>query len=375
MPDNDLDAPLQAKKRRQFSLSIPYAVLAASAAIGLALTAAVWVAVVDDPEGGRSVATTQIESDEPSATGSVTAPTAAPRTPSGGESSVAQLPVMPNTGVQAPAVSGGQDTQGALQVDALIETTSFGPLPVIGPDGLRALDAYSRRPTAGPGDNIPRVAIVVGGLGISQTGTQRAIQTLPPDVSLAFAAHGGSLSRWVGMARRDGHETLLQIPMEPFGYPQTDPGPNTLVINGDDLANAERLNASLGRITGYVGVINHMGGRFSSDSNAMRWLLTEIADRGLMYVDSGRAPRSLAIAVGAAIGAPVVKTNLVIDRVRTPGQVARSLKNLEEMARSEGVAVGFASAFPSSVSAIADWAESARDRGVAVVPVSSALAR
>ena len=37
------------------------------------------------------------------------------------------------------------------------------------------------------------VAIVLGGLGLSQTGTQRAIRELPGEVTLAFAASGNSL--------------------------------------------------------------------------------------------------------------------------------------------------------------------------------------
>lgn len=50
-----------------------------------------------------------------------------------------------------------------------------------------------------------RVAIVIGGLAVSQTGTQAAIEKLPAEVTLAFASQGNSIGRWMQAARRKGH--------------------------------------------------------------------------------------------------------------------------------------------------------------------------
>src|SRR5690606_25577367 len=104
---------------------------------------------------------------------------------------------------------------------ALIEDSEIGPLPTRGEDGRRPFDAYARPWSGARG---ARVAIVIGGLGVSQSGTQRAIEQLPPEVTLAFASGGNSLDRWMQAARREGHEVLMQVPLEPFDYPQVDPG-------------------------------------------------------------------------------------------------------------------------------------------------------
>lgn len=66
----------------------------------------------------------------------------------------------------------------------MLEQSPQGPLPVIAPDGRRPLDIYARLWSGARG---ARVAIVIGGLGLSQTGSQQAIQTLPPEVTLAFS--------------------------------------------------------------------------------------------------------------------------------------------------------------------------------------------
>src|SRR5690606_21886588 len=128
----------------------------------------------------------------------------------------------------------GQDLRVAHLPDrALVEETEFGPLPRRAADGRRPFDVYARPWSGARG---ARVAIVIGGLGVSQTGTQGAIAGLPPEVTLAFASGGNSLDRWMQAARREGHEIVMQVPLEPFDYPSVDPGRNTLTV---DAAPAE----------------------------------------------------------------------------------------------------------------------------------------
>ena len=57
-----------------------------------------------------------------------------------------------------------------------------------------------------------------------------------------------------GRARREGHEVLLQAPMEPFGYPDNDPGPQTLLTSLTPEQNIERLYWLMSRFHGYVGI-------------------------------------------------------------------------------------------------------------------------
>src|SRR5690606_19692656 len=102
----------------------------------------------------------------------------------------------------------GQDPRVAhLPERDLIEESEAGPLPIRAADGRRPFDVYAR---AWSGARGARVAIVIGGLGVSQTGTQQAIAKLPPEVTLAFASGGNSLDRWMQSARQKGHEIVMQ---------------------------------------------------------------------------------------------------------------------------------------------------------------------
>ena len=67
------------------------------------------------------------------------------------------------------------------------------------------------------------------------------------------------------VARQGGHEIVMQVPLEPFDYPNTNPGRNTLTVDAAPDENIKNLHWSLSRITNYTGVMNYMGARFSAD--------------------------------------------------------------------------------------------------------------
>ncbi|UIJ72196.1 divergent polysaccharide deacetylase family protein [Aurantimonas sp. HBX-1] len=251
---------------------------------------------------------------------------------------------------------------------ALIEDSEFGPLPIRGPDGRRPFDVYAGASRGLPGT---RIAIVVGGLGISQTGTMNAIEKLPAGVTFGFSPAGNSLDRWMQEARRAGHELVLQVPLEPVGYPEIDPGPDTLTV-ADAAANRfEALHATLATLTNYVGVMSYMGGRFTGEATAIEPLVAELGRRGLMFLDDASSPRSLAKDTAALQGVPFAAADLTIDRTQDPADIRRQLDMLEQIARAEGTAVGVASAFDVSIATIAAWIGEVQGRGVEIVPVSA----
>jgi len=216
---------------------------------------------------------------------------------------------------------------------------------------------------------------VVGGLGIGAAGTADALRKLPVAVTLAFAPYGGDLERQVARARADGHELLLQVPMEPFEYPDNDPGPQTLLSSLDAGQNTDRLHWLMSRFQGYVGISNFMGARFTASEQALAPVLRETAKRGLIYLDDGSSLRSLASQIAGANNLAFAKADIVIDAVPNPADVDRALTRLETMARERGIAIGVASALPVSVEHIAKWAKAAESAGVLLVPITAAVAK
>ncbi|HEV7306037.1 divergent polysaccharide deacetylase family protein [Ensifer sp.] len=263
----------------------------------------------------------------------------------------------------------GQDPRmAAMPNDDLLEDSPTGRLPVTGPDGLRPMDQYARPWSGARGT---RIALVVGGLGLSQTGTQKAIRELPPEVTLGFATAGNSLQRWMQEARRGGHEILLQVPMEPFDYPANDPGPNALRIGVSEKKNLAELHRNLAEITNYTGIMNYLGGRFLSDADALEPVMRDLGKRGLLFLDDGTSAQSLSGKFADAMDVPHGFADLTLDTELSRSTILKKLDELERIARRNGSAIGVASAFDESVGAIASWVTEAQGRGIEIVGVSA----
>jgi uncharacterized protein len=253
----------------------------------------------------------------------------------------------------------------------LLETTRHGLIPKIAADGTRPLMLYANLRTVPPNKkDWPRIAVIVGGLGISASGTAEALDKLPAPVSFAFAPYGGDLEQLAEKARARKHEVLLQVPMEPFDYPDNDPGPQTLLTSSSSDQNIDRLHWLMSRFQGYVGVVNYMGAKFTASEQALSPVLRETAKRGLIYVDDGSSPRSAAGQIAGSQNLPFAKGDIVLDAMPTPTEIDHALARLELMARERGHAVGLATALPATIARIAAWAKNVEGRGFVLVPIT-----
>jgi polysaccharide deacetylase 2 family uncharacterized protein YibQ len=214
---------------------------------------------------------------------------------------------------------------------------------------------------------------VVGGLGVGAAKTTDAIMKLPPAVTLAFTPYGSDPAKQVERARAQRHEILLQIPMEPFDYPDNDPGPQTLLTTLEPEQNLDRLYWHLSRFEGYAGIANFMGGRFVVTDAVMQPVIREAAKRGLGYLDDGSAPRSVAASLATGLAMPFAAADLSIDAVPTAVEIDRALAKLEGLAKERGLAVGVASALPVSIERIGAWTRTLESHGVMLVPLTTVM--
>jgi polysaccharide deacetylase 2 family uncharacterized protein YibQ len=390
-PD-DLNAPLGQDKRKglpKLPAAAPQILAGALGLFGIVVVA--WAIFVNDPLGGEPTAVV--------ATGSPVIPQAKPAG-DGEQHSRHDGPPSdqaPSTNVVIPAAAPPPGSKTITIIDGssgkhqdvvipgkssglapkapvdqrLLETTHHGAIPKIASDGVRPFTLYAH-PRKLPADktDAPRIAIIVGGLGISATGTADALAKLPTPVTLGFAPYGADLDRLAERARAENHEVLLQTPMEPFDYPDNDPGPQTLLTSLTPDQNIDRLHWQMSRFQGYVGIVSYMGARFTASEQSLAPVLRETAKRGLIYVDDGASPRSVASQFAGSHNLPFAKADVVIDAVPTPVEIDRALARLEMAARDHGSAVGLANALPGTVTRIAEWAKKVEARGFVLVPIT-----
>ena len=412
MADDELSAPLgqnakkERKKGRRFKLPIciPHII---AGLLGLFVGAcAVWALMVYDPLGGEPMAVIAAGFDPPKPTvdagggfGRRSHCAQGPRSYDGpGNPAAKQIAVPPpvEAAPTPPPANGNtvtiiDGTNGKRQ-DVLIPGRARRPRAAraaaarrlhatagsrrIAADGTRPSEALRAPPRAfQERPNAPRIAIVVGGLGISAVGTSDALAKLPGAGDLRFAPYGADVERLAARARDGGHELLLQVPMEPFDYPDNDPGPQTLLTSLNPEQNLDRLHWLMSRLQGYVGIANYMGGRFTATEQALAPVLREAAKRGLIY----RGGRQLA----AQPRRPDRRRQQSAFRQgrshhRRGADLGRDrpcAARLEKTARERGFAVGMAMRCRPRSSASRIWAKAAESRGILLVPISAVAIR
>jgi polysaccharide deacetylase 2 family uncharacterized protein YibQ len=239
-----------------------------------------------------------------------------------------------------------------------------GPLPIIAADGRASWKAYAR-PFVD--DGRPKIALVIGGLGLNVAQTEQAIAKLPPEVTLAFSPYADGLQDQIDKARAAGHEVMIQIPMEPLDYPDTDPGPYTLMANASPVEISHRLDWLMSRAAGYFAVTNMQGGRFMTQNKAMDAFAQVLRQRGVAFIDDGQA-------ASRGGGLHRASTSPPIDADLDSGAIDNALLMLEANALQSGGAIGLGSAYPLTVAQVAQWAVAVRDRGYALAPASALMA-
>jgi uncharacterized protein len=286
---------------------------------------------------------------------------------------VAQPPAPPPTPRQTdsakPVPRPGRDNPGPINDPdpALLEGMIGNQLPRIAMDRRMPMQLYA----AGfdQSSRRPRVGLVLAGMGLNQADSAAAIRALPRGITLAFSPYAAHPEKLLAAARLAEHEYLLSLPMEPQGFPLNDPGPQAMMANLPPEQNRQRLEWALSRMPGYVGATGALGTtrgeRFAALPDQMKPVLTELAQRGLLYVDPRPGAAPLPIVWGAAI-------DIVIDDPATAVEIDTRLAQLTRLALDKGSSLGLATAVrPVTVDRIVAWAGRLAGDGLALTPVSA----
>jgi polysaccharide deacetylase 2 family uncharacterized protein YibQ len=386
---DDLSTPLgQKTARRKRRFRLPFTgTQALAVGLGLFLVGFVGFALFNDnPFGGEPIARVALRQTAPSGDKSAAAPgaaepamkSAAKQAPASEQKTVTIIDG--SSGARHDVMIGGADKAEPDAAPAmmagidqrLLEKSRYGMIPAVS-DGLKPFTVYAGEADRVRAAKMPVVAIVVGGLGVGAAKTTDAIMKLPAAVTLAFTPYGSDPAKLAERARAQRHEVLLQIPMEPFDYPDNDPGPQTLLTTLAPEQNLDRLYWHLSRFQGYAGIANFMGARFVVSDAVMQPIVREAAKRGLGYLDDGSAPRSVAASLATGQAMPFAKADLSVDAVPTAAEIDRALAKLEGLAKERGIAVGIASALPISIERIGVWIKTLESHGIMLVPLTTAM--
>jgi uncharacterized protein len=249
------------------------------------------------------------------------------------------------------------------------EETESGILPVIASDGRLPWIEYSRNFKRS--DRKPRIAIIISNLGLSSTYTATALKMMPKNVTLSFSHIAPKLKNWIREARQNGFEVLIDLPMEPIGFPQDDPGRDTLLTTLSEVENLNRLEHIMVQAGGFVGLLATHGSKFTLSSEVLLPVLKSIKARGLLYVDSRSTSRSVGSELSSSIQLPRAFNNIFIDKNPSARNINTKLKELEIIAKKKKFALAIAQPLPITLELLNNWIKGLKAKGIALAPVSA----
>jgi polysaccharide deacetylase 2 family uncharacterized protein YibQ len=242
-------------------------------------------------------------------------------------------------------------------------------LPRISADGGMPMRRYAA--PFDPNNLHPRVGLLIAGIGMNEADSLAAITTLPGGVTLAVSPYASGADRILAAARQAAHEYVLEIPMEPQGYPLSDPDDRRALMTSIAPAeNLPRLTWILSRFAGYVGVTNAFGAlrgeRLSGQPDQMESVLDDISRRGLLFVDARPGKGRLPLAWNRPVDL------LIDDDASDAAALDSRLDELSHMALDKGSALGLVSLpRPKTLERVAAWTNTLVSRGLALAPVSA----
>jgi polysaccharide deacetylase 2 family uncharacterized protein YibQ len=255
---------------------------------------------------------------------------------------------------------------------SLTRSSEFGPIPAPNGAGVTPLETY-RGADKTDLDSKP-VSVIIGGLGINAPLTLRAIDELPPEITLSFAAHAPGLQGWIDKARLAGHEVLLELPMESEAFDAQESGSDRTLRTAASVSdNRRNLHYLLSRAQGYAGVINYNGEAFLRRSDAVSPILTELKASGLgLFIDGAFDAPSLP-ALSQSLSLPYNTAFGIIDPAPDRALINQQLDTLIAEAKSGSGAVGVGFVYPQTLDAVKGWAATLSDNGLILVPATATL--
>ena len=388
MPRDELRQPLKRLSLRQRLWAKRPSALATASAIALLVFAGggLWLSRIPYPFAGEPIVTVQIPPIQDLTTASTTPAAEKPEASEASDTEAiidenasiaedipADPPAPPQYQQEASIIVARNRAMKAAPIDAVTESSPAGPLPRVSGRGKSPFDVYSQvTPMAVSMSKRPKIAILLGGMGLNETLTKKAIQDLPGDISFGFAPYGDHLQVQVNKARAKGHEIMLQVPMEPMGYPGINPGPKTLLVDAPPADNIASLRWHMSRFAGYAGITNYMGARLLAAADAVDPVMQELKQRGLVYLEDATVNSTVSPKIGDARRLPVRRASVIIDADPKPAAIADALAGLEQEAIANGIAIGTGSGLEVTIDSVAEWSKELRQKGILLIPISAA---
>jgi uncharacterized protein len=259
---------------------------------------------------------------------------------------------------------------GIIVLVAAIGLLLWGPFQKGKRPGERKPRIATKDQTAPPKEIAGVVAIVIDDLGQDLKPAQELL-ALQDRVTLAVLPGLPQSRKIAELAKKQGREVLVHLPMEAKGRTGRRPAPGMLRSDMTPMEFLAAVNDDLDSVPGAAGINNHEGSALTENREAMNFLMAELKTRNLFLLDSMTTPKSTAYAVAREFGLKSAKRDVFLDNESNkPSAIRKQFAELARIAKENGKAIGIGHPHPSTLAELEHWLPQAAEQGIEVVPVS-----
>lgn len=210
----------------------------------------------------------------------------------------------------------------------------------------------------------PTVAIILTGLGLNKDWTAQLLVTFKGKVTFAFSPYSSNLQEQLQEAAALENQLLVALPMEPYAFPNPDPGPYTLLTGVKAEENISKTKAILKKIPNGVGMIGDYGSRFTLSPVDLEPVLKEIKGHGSTFVDPYTTLYSQVQETCKALGMACPQVHMTIAPEGTTTQRDDFFKRVIQSTKENGIIIISVPAIPTFTDYLLEWIADSEKKGI-----------
>jgi polysaccharide deacetylase 2 family uncharacterized protein YibQ len=134
------------------------------------------------------------------------------------------------------------------------------------------------------------------------------------------------------LLQQEGREYMIHMPMQPRSYPRINPGANALLLGQSENQTRSLVQSYMDGVPGAVGGNNHMGSRYTEDSEAMQIVLDELKQHDLFFIDSRTIGNSVAFSEARKMGLKTATRNIFLDNKEDVAYIRQQIRKMVKLA-------------------------------------------
>ena len=214
----------------------------------------------------------------------------------------------------------------------------------------------------------PKIAVILDDLGESWEGMDD-IFSMDPAITLSILPNSAFGLRLAKKAMMRGNQIFLHLPMEPQDAEKMNTDDFlTTKMNRNKMDNI--LNLHLDFLPRFSGVNNHMGSRFTQDSQGMDLVLRKLKSRNLFFLDSRTTDSTVGYRMAKGLKMPTAIRDVFLDHEPNPKHIDQQFQILRTIAKKKGYGIAIGHPHSETIEALKKQIPLLKQEGFELVPVT-----